>query len=87
MISGTIIKLSDNLIVKILDRCVFDNKEYYFCMKLDENENELEDYAFFEYKNDNGTETMKLVQNQATIENLLVAFTGKVTYDIENEEE
>ena len=85
MTTGTILRLNDKLNVKVIDNFIFDNKDYYFCNKLDENEKELDGYLFFEYNKYENSEIMKLVNDEQTIENLLVVFTGKLTSDIENE--
>ena len=75
----TILTLNDSLKVKILSELDFENKHYYFCVRLDENEVETENYEFFEHIELDDSEKLIKVTDQSLIEQLIVLFTGEYT--------
>ena len=79
-----IITLNNGQSYKILTEAVVEDKKYCFAVLLTSDEKETEEYLFFEIINRDGKEIMRLVEDEATKEQLLVLFTAQYSQMIEN---
>lgn len=75
----TILTLNDEITVKILSELEYETRNYYFCVRLDANENETNNYEIFEHLIVENTEKLIKVTDQSLMEQLLVLFTGQYT--------
>jgi len=81
-----IVELEDNKKYVILDEKELDKKNYYFGLRLDDNENPTNKYLFFEEMKDDGETYLLPVEDEQIKGLLLTTFTINYldkTYDEE----
>ena len=81
MIEELIFTLNDKYNYRMLSNLTFEGKVYCFCVLLDDNDEDTDEYVFFEKK---GKDKLIKVVDNNLIEQLLVLFTGKYTEFVYN---
>jgi len=73
---NTIITLEDKTKYVLLDKLIKNKKNYFFAIKLDENENPTTEYEIFELEKNNKDTYMNVIEDNELRENIFLEFTN-----------
>lgn len=75
MSEATIITLNNGKKYEILMESELEDKKYYLTVELNEENEDTENYLFFEVAMRDGQENLRLIKDQAKLEELVVLFS------------